>query len=366
MATGAEVLNPEIQKAVADALAGVVRDAEAEAQAKAARHGRALALIDFMAVERPPLEYHVAGVLPTEGKVLISAAEKAGKTFLATEIGLCLAAGHCEFLGLEFRAPARVLFVQYELSDSLLEDRLRWIVKTAPPWLDLDRARENFIVCEQVAAPDLAKGEGREAFGELLEDARPDVVIIDPLYRAFVGLSENDADAVGVALDFLSRVAAVHHVALIVTHHFGKARNGPRGSSVLSGWPETAIQVHGIEEEPDVLKADALLRCAFGGGWPRYWRRLTEASPWFESMPSGWEPEKTGGRGRKATPEMVATCLQAAKGPGLSHTNLSREVAGVAGCSERTAKRAIADAVGRGLIVSANGIYAIPRGAVAQ
>ena len=321
------------------------------------RFPRALSLENFLAVPRPPLAYHIDGLLPALGKMTWSAPAKKWKTTALLELGICLSAGDCEWLALRFGEPQRVLFLQPELSDPLMAARLKWILASVPAGIDLARARRNLIIAETVQRrPNLATPEGRAAAERMIEIHRPGVVICDPLYMLFCGLPENDAEEMGKALDYLAGWTIRYGVAVILSHHFNKSGTSARGSSVFQGWGETDLALSPYEHDKTIMRVDGLFRCCFGKGFPAYWQCPSQDDAWFSSMPEDWQPE-TGGRPKKAGVIHVVTALRAAPGPGLSPTALNRAVQDLVGCGERTARTIISDARTAGKITLSNGVY---------
>ncbi len=322
-------------------------------------HTEAVSLGDFMATDRPPLRFHIDGLLPELGKMLITAPAKAGKTFLAVEIGFSLATGNVNFLGLNFGNPARVLMMQPELSDSLFAARIGEILKQAPDFIDRAAVLEHFhIFTTDTGRPKLIEGY-RQAIESEIERVRPDVLIADPLYMLYPGIEENSAAEMTMALDVLGEIAAKYKTAVILTHHHSKA-GASRGSSVLQGWPETDLSLSTVNNEKDILKIEGLFRCCFGSGWPRYWRKPGEQGCWFESMPDDWQSETSRGASRKADDKHVLAVLGQAKADGvdfLNHTDLRKGIECLTGVSDRTAKTAIARALENGAIVKTNGVY---------
>jgi hypothetical protein len=327
---------------------------------------RALSLAEFMDTPREPLRYHIKGVLPERGKLTLSAIAKGFKTTLEIELGMCVAAGNVEFLGFEFGDPASVLFVQPELSDGLLAERMHWILNTAPAWLDVTRARQNFHVLETIhGRPALWHEHPRaiQSRSELergIERNAIRVVLVDSLYMTFCGMDENAASQMSLALDYLASLTVSYGSAIILVHHFGKAATGSRGSSVFQGWGESDLAIHPVENEP-VVKVEALLRCSFPKGYPAYWRRPDETTAWFSTMPQGWEPTtRKGGRPTSYPPSLAAVVLQARGG--LRWGDLRAAIIEVSGCSERKAESLITQARQSDLIHQQSGLFSVARG----
>jgi hypothetical protein len=315
-------------------------------------------LSEFLAVEREELRYYLPGLLPEQGKLLLTASAKVGKTFWAINLALCLAGGYCRWLGLDFDTPARVLLLQPELSDGLMAARLRWVLETAPRnMLNTEDAMRNLSLWQcDVSRPVLNNG-CLATVEEVIEQQQPEVVICDPLYALFPGLVENAAEDMTRALDVLTGWTARFGCAVVLTHHHGKG-GVSRGSSVLQGWPETDLSMAFLEDDRSHVRVDGLFRCTFGDDWPRYWQTPDRECAWFREPSGDWvSPTTTRQQVVQQKSVDVATILREAGGPGLAYAKLVKAIAEGVGCSEPTAKRRIKQAVEAGMIGLANGVY---------
>jgi hypothetical protein len=319
--------------------------------------GGALSLNQFMTVERPPLQWVVEDILPQKGRALLTASAKSGKTFFALELGLSVAAG-VDFLGLRIPSPQRVLYCQSELSDALLTKRLGWIRETMPfsfPW---ELAGENFLVVENdPVRVSLADDAGRARIEDLIEKWKPDLLVLDPLYDLFRGIQENDAAEVGLALGYVSSLAA-RGPAVLLVHHHGKG-GASRGSSVFQGWSESDLSMSPAGD--DCLRIDALLRCAFGAAFPMHVRRpFSEGRAWFEPVPEGWTPPSKQNSERVLSGNRAVAVLSDTDGRGMRHGELTQSIIERFGVSECTAKNAVRDAKNAGTVQVVAGIYYLP------
>jgi len=317
---------------------------------------RASALGDFLSAPRPELRYWIPGVLPDQGKVTLSAAAKAGKTMLGIQLGFCLASGGAiKHLGMEFGGPARVLYVQPELSDGLMAARCGWILKTAPDFIQQDSVLQNFIVYETAnGRPDCATEPGKARLQAVIEKTRPNILIADPLYMLFKGLAENDADQMSLALDFLAGLALRYDLGVVLIHHFNKGGTAARGSSVFQGWAESDFTLSAVDGDPEVVRVDGLFRCSWGEGFPAFWQKPRRESPWFERI-DGYEPQGKG-RPRKARAASVVTVLKA-EGQPLGYSSLVDKMVDLMSCGGRTAERLVKEAKDGGLVRLVNGCY---------
>lgn len=89
-----------------------------------------------------------------------------------------------------------------------------------------------------------------------------------------------------------------------------------------------------------------------------YVRTPSEENPWFQAMPADWEPDQPERR-LSAKVGLVQLVLYEANAT-MRHCDLVRAVMDADGCSQRTARRAISDAVDSGKIFRAANLYSLP------
>ena len=220
---------------------------------------RALSVDEWLATPDDPLDVVIAdgaagAVLPIDGKGLISGAPGVGKTNLLLSLGRCLAEGST-FLGLPIPQPRRVLYLALEGSKRGLRKRMAKIWDGVPT-----DVRSRFHLAHlQLNVGDEADLEKLHA---LLDDVRPDVLIIDPLRDAHSG-DENSSQDVKRLTEVLDGIIARHHCALIAAHHerkrspFAKrdavGTDRVRGSTALTGWFSFCLSIEGAQRVPDKL-----------------------------------------------------------------------------------------------------------------
>lgn len=319
---------------------------------------RCLSAADFLAAPREPLAFHIDGILPEGGKLTFSATSKWGKSMWAIQTGLALAAGDCEWLGWKFGKPAKVLYLQAEIMDSLLASRLQWILQSMPPGIDQVRASRNFIVQEIAGQrPNLLDPRGRTIAEKLIARHEPDVLMLDPLAAICPGMEENEAKSMGAVLDYFSNLTVRFGCAVVLVHHHGKT-GVSRGSSVFEAWPESDLAASFLDESREVAKIEMRLRCTYNKG-AVYWRMPTPDLPWFESMGEGWQPEpKT--RARKATANHAVLALKASGQKMMSWKELRDAIQEITDCGQKTAQNVITEAKDQGLIRYENALYFLP------
>jgi hypothetical protein len=189
----------------------------------------------------------IDGLLPSQGKAICAAQNKAGKTTLVGNLVRCLVDGG-QFLGRHETVPVtgRVFIIDTEMTSDKFREWLaaQGIVRTDRVHFELLRGR--------VTAFDIFNPERRQAVADYFRSLDVEVLIIDclrPILDAF-GLSENTGvGKVLVTLDELVRQAGVRE--LVVVHHMGHNGERSRGDSRLRDWPDVEWQL--VRQDPNDL-----------------------------------------------------------------------------------------------------------------
>lgn len=198
--------------------------------------------------------YTVKGWLDRDAVSVLYGESNTGKTFLALDMALHVAAGEGWHGSRVRRAP--VVYVAAEGGGGL-GNRLA-AAKADSPEL-IDKARGGFhILAEAIDLFDGACGLGvrdiLNEIGGLIE--RPGLIVIDTLSRAMGTGDENSAADMARlirAVDELRRATGAH---VMLVHHVGKdGAKGARGSSALRAAVDTEIALTRSEE---VAKARAV------------------------------------------------------------------------------------------------------------
>lgn len=195
----------------------------------------------FMAKKLPHVPFYVADWIPKRGKSLLYAPSKAGKSTLCLQLARCIGCGE-RFLGKD-TTKGRVLYIQWELGEEVLQQRL---ARTGQSY-------DNVYVGTTFSLKLDSEG-GKRLMWSALEAVEPNVLIIDPWYKAILG-DENEAkDAIKV-LDFLDSIIEGFNCSVFIIHHAGKdiSKRG-RGSSVLEGWVDSYLKMQAINHAGETLR----------------------------------------------------------------------------------------------------------------
>lgn len=188
-----------------------------------------LGISELNALELPPVEYVVDGIIPAGALVLLHAREKSGKSLMAIDMLVSVATGET-FLD---RAVTQGSAAIVTLEDNLRDVRGR--VNTRLAGL---RGVPFFVLPADGSLPDvrfsLQDAESVLSLRGMIVDYELRVVAIDNL-RESHQLAENDSDAMSPLLRSLRQVAHETNCAIVVTHHERKTGNGePRGSTAIA------------------------------------------------------------------------------------------------------------------------------------
>jgi len=156
----------------------------------------------------------IHGLLHPGTKGLLAGTSKVGKTWGLLDLAASVATG-TPFLKWT-TTQGKVLFVNLEIQRAFIKDRVQ-IIKERKGLDNLDNLEVWTL-----------RGQALE-FEEVLEemikrakDRKYAVVIVDPVYKAMIGRSENTASGVGVLCHNLEQVAVETGAAVVYCHHFTK------------------------------------------------------------------------------------------------------------------------------------------------
>jgi AAA domain-containing protein len=192
----------------------------------------------------PPLEWLIEGLIPASCLAVLYGAPKLGKSFLALDWALCVAADR-PWHGRTVR-QGDVVYVYAEGVSGLKARTAAWTDKHG-------RKPASFRVVP--SAVDLPSSKDRAALVAAIRAAcpKPRLIVIDTLARNFGAGDENDQrdmNAFVQGCDAL--VAAFPGATVLAVHHPGKdRRRGARGSLVLTGALDTLLS---LQRSGDRLK----------------------------------------------------------------------------------------------------------------
>jgi hypothetical protein len=184
--------------------------------------------------EIPPPSYLLRPFIREGGLNLLYGKPASGKSFIALDWGLRIAAGLPWFDGGR-PEPGTVIYNAAE--------GVAGIAKRIRAWESASgiEAPERFLTWPQ--AVNYYRGETagfEEAVAGL--EAPPRLIIVDTLARSMTGGDENAARDMGIFIEAAERVSSRFGAAMLVIHHTGKDGKAERGSSALKGAVDVSVE----------------------------------------------------------------------------------------------------------------------------
>jgi hypothetical protein len=178
---------------------------------------------DFWNQSFPAEDWLIEPIIPRNQLVVIFAPGGTGKSLLALYIAAALATGKEIFA--EPKPPTNVLYMDYEMSQAVLYERL-----TAMGYnKDTDLTRLHYASLPPISSLD--KPEGAKQICDLARACQAELVIIDTFARAVEG-AENDADTVRNFYRWTAINLKQEGRSLMRIDHAGKdLKKGARGTS---------------------------------------------------------------------------------------------------------------------------------------
>ena len=196
----------------------------------------------FLRAKLPPVPFYIKDWLPKRGKSVLYAPAKSGKSYLCLQIAACVGAG-TPFLGMP-TTKGSVLYVQFELGESILQRRMRDETK-----LDYD----NVFVGTHFNLK-LDTKIGQDQLWRALEAVEPNVLILDPKIKMIAGNEDKSVEMRPVC-DYLDLVIDGFACSIFITDHSGKdvSKRG-RGSSIFEDWVDSYISMKRVSKKGEPLR----------------------------------------------------------------------------------------------------------------
>lgn len=217
-------------------------------------------LLDLMESEITPQPCWISpGVLPKGGTLLFGGPAKVGKSMLLLEMARALSTGTNPFgyNKIHVHQPVKVLYVEQEIGEYGLQERVLKVFGNEDKSVF---GSKMWYVCK-IPQMQLDTPVGREILYNLVEDVKPQVLILDPIGRMHA-YDENKNDQIQELFSWLEELVKVHqgnNMSLILAHHFSKPSGDPnfgrdpldpynfRGASKFYDNPDSLITVSRLE-----------------------------------------------------------------------------------------------------------------------
>jgi hypothetical protein len=199
-------------------------------------------------------DWLIPGLLERGDRLILTGFEGGGKTTWIRQMVISMAAGiHPTTMNMLER-PLTVLVVDAENTEAQWRAQVRGMTTKAAKYGLTDPAPNIHIHAK--GRIDITKDATLGEVHRLVDEHKPDVLAIGPLYKMVSTGINNDQEAAPLimALDSLrDRV-----LALIMEGHASKGNSqnasrdlAPRGSAALMGWPEFGFGLHPDADDPD-------------------------------------------------------------------------------------------------------------------
>lgn len=247
----------------------------------------------FLEMELPDPKWLVEDIWTAASHGIIGGEPKSSKTSIAMALALSVASGKPFLNRYKVHTPGPVLFIQEENAPWMMQDRLVKLAryygligsgdysleKSGPGALgdytiEIQFPTEVPLRFLNNFAFDLTDASHQDALVEAIDQVRPALVVLDPMYLIFGGISTDRAENLYPFLTWLLRVSNEYQCAIAILHHMGKrpqgsnvsvrTRAGQRllGSTTLHGWVDSAIYCDQVDD-PRTGWVGTHLECEF-------------------------------------------------------------------------------------------------------
>lgn len=181
----------------------------------------------FIKLKLPPRKWLVEGLIRERDSIILVGNEKSGKSLFVFQLICSLTSQHPFIDRWEVQKPCRVSYVQIEgeLTDS--QDRFKRMTEA----LDMDWYNLQLLF---LPPQELEKHGKMVGLADQIQEHKPDIIIIDPVYFAFTGGLSDDL-AVRQFIGNLRVLKDRLKCALILVHHTHKVKFDNKGNVVMEG-----------------------------------------------------------------------------------------------------------------------------------
>jgi hypothetical protein len=216
----------------------------------------------WLETDPPPPDHILEDTLDAGDKMAILASSKLRKSFFFGQLAIALAA-HPKFLGWIIPKNRRVLFCQFEIRDHHCHRRIRNMARAMG--ISAAHLGDRLMIINGRGLG-LAGKDGLGKIMAAIGDFKPEVIMIDPLYKFSEGV-ENAAEDFKKLLNAFDELAEQTGAAIIYVHHDTKGSPGDKdirdrgaGSNVLGRDYDACVTLTAHASDPDATVVEVLLR----------------------------------------------------------------------------------------------------------
>ena len=194
-----------------------------------------------LAKDAPPQRWLINALWAERAVGILGGEPKCGKSLLALELAVAVAAGVPCLRRFRVDRAGRVLLFAAEDSHPIVRQRLEGICGAAGITLT---SLDLYVITAPALRLDLTADQGR--LEETVKQARPRLLVLDPFVRLH-RIDENASGEVAAILSSLRRLERTYATAVLLVHHVrkgaGHLRTGQalRGSSELHAWGDSNL-----------------------------------------------------------------------------------------------------------------------------
>ena len=223
-------------------------------------------------------DWVIPNVLERQERVIVVAAEGAGKTTLARQVALMSAAGIHPFRR-DAMKPARTLMIDLENPERIIR-RTSMRIYDKIKWYDKHESMDAHLLMKPDGV-NLLTASDRSLVEEYVATIQPDIVFFGPLYKAFIDPGGRTAESVSIEIaKFLDYIRHTYNCALWIEHHAPLGSGGQRdlrpfGSAVWSRWSEFGIALSPDPTDPELIEFKHYRGQREAREWPALCKRGT-------------------------------------------------------------------------------------------
>ena len=200
--------------------------------------------------ETDSYDWIIPNLLERGERVIVVAAEGVGKTMLARQVALCSAAGLHPFKFTNMK-PVRTLMVDLENPERIIRRTSKSIYGATLHYGHKETPDAHLLI--KPDGIDLLKPSDRLMLEDKLEQVKPELVFLGPVYKSFIDPGGRTSEAIAIEIaKYFDTLREYFKCAMWFEHHapLGSALASrdlrPFGSAVWSRWPE-----FGLSLQPD-------------------------------------------------------------------------------------------------------------------
>jgi hypothetical protein len=188
------------------------------------------------------------GLLPRRSILVVGGSSKIGKSIFGLNMSLCLVLGKPFLLQFPIPKRQRVLYIQAEISERSMQDRLVKMVEAEG--IDQDILNDNLLLINHKGLK-FDRGRDLKMVGEIVAHYKTDVMVIDPMYKFHSG-DENQVRDITRFFDSLDSLVFDFNCSIALCHHFSKPSQNDkrygamqlRGSSAIFDYADSYVSLN--------------------------------------------------------------------------------------------------------------------------